>query len=199
MGQCPIAGTDPAARLRKPVFVSVTLQKARRDRKEIVFLMSFVFSAATRSFPARMSGSPQPRAKTARRFLTRGGLLALGLLALTGAQTVRAADDDAAPKTFGEAEAKKAPSLHQLYKSSSLPRTYADFSMFHFVPRGAKIVEQPERGRLIFRDKVTGQPDGYAELKGDAVLYFDATGKPIRLQHLTAEEMQRWMKHSQSP
>ncbi|QDH15235.1 hypothetical protein [Oecophyllibacter saccharovorans] len=100
------------------------------------------------------------------------------------------------PQTFGDRDAKKPPSMHQLFRSSQLPKTYADFSMFHFVPRGSIIVEQPERGRLIFRSRKTGQPNGYAELKGDSVLYYDPAGRPIRLQHLTPEEMDRWNKNA---
>ncbi|MBA5726301.1 hypothetical protein [Bombella favorum] len=73
---------------------------------------------------------------------------------------------------------------------SSLPRVHADYSMFHFVPRGDEVTVQPERDRLLFRKK-SGQPDGYAERRGAAIVYYDASGKPIRIQHLTPEELDR--------
>lgn len=81
-------------------------------------------------------------------------------------------------------------SMHQVYRSSSLPHAAADFSMFHFVPRGDKMVEEPEHGRLLFRTK-GGQPDGFAERRGAAVVYYNRMGKAVRVQHLTEDELAR--------
>lgn len=84
----------------------------------------------------------------------------------------------------------KKPNLDQLYKNSNLPRTHADFSMFHFVPRGDITIEQPDQARLLFRTP-DGVPDGYAERRGAAVFYYDRTGKAVRVQRLTPEEIDR--------
>ncbi len=73
---------------------------------------------------------------------------------------------------------------------SALPHNHADYSMFHYVPRGDVMVPQPERGRLFFRTK-DGRPDGYAEHRGGAVFYYDASGKAVRVQRLTDEELAR--------
>ncbi|MCX5620405.1 hypothetical protein [Bombella pollinis] len=73
---------------------------------------------------------------------------------------------------------------------TSLPRVHADYSMFHFVPRGDEVTIQPEHGRLIFRKK-SGVPDGYAERRGAAIVYYDSTGKAVRIQRLTPEELDR--------
>ncbi|QDH13461.1 hypothetical protein E3E12_03755 [Formicincola oecophyllae] len=88
------------------------------------------------------------------------------------------------------ADPSKGPTLNQLYKHSKLPHHYVDFSMFHYVPRGDRITVQPERDRLVFNKK-TGEPDGYAERRGDAVIYYNPAGKAIRVQRLTPEEMDR--------
>ncbi|UMM64214.1 hypothetical protein [Aristophania vespae] len=90
---------------------------------------------------------------------------------------------DSAP-TFGDV--KKKPTLDQLYRSSQLVHKYADFSMFHYVPKGDDVVEQPERSRLLFRTK-HGSPDGYAERKGEVIFYYNAAGKLIRVQKLSGE------------
>ncbi|MXV43610.1 hypothetical protein GS501_00765 [Saccharibacter sp. 17.LH.SD] len=80
--------------------------------------------------------------------------------------------------------------MHQVYRSSSLPHTAADFSMFHFVPRGDKMVTEPEHGRLLFQTP-DGRPDGYGERRGTAIVYYDRTGKAVRVQHLTQDEIDR--------
>lgn len=84
-------------------------------------------------------------------------------------------------------EAKK-PSLNQLYHSSNLPRTHIDYSMFHFVPHGDKTIPQPDQSRLLFQ-KPTGAPDGYGERRGTTIFYYDASGKAVRIQKLTEEEI----------
>lgn len=90
---------------------------------------------------------------------------------------------DSAP-TFGDI--KKKPSLDQLYRSSGIVHKYADFSMFHYVPKGDDVKEQPERSRLLFRKK-GGLPDGYAERKGDVIFYYNAAGQLVRIQKLSED------------
>lgn len=89
-----------------------------------------------------------------------------------------------------QAEPDKKPNLNQLYRTSNLPRAHLDFSMFHFVPKGDKIIEQPDQARLIFQTP-TGAPDGYGQRRGTSIFYYDASGKAIRIQHLTDEEIER--------
>lgn len=107
------------------------------------------------------------------------------MLALLGGATILSS----AGAAWAE-EGEHKLSMHQLYRSSSLPHASADFSMFHFVPRGDKMVEEPEHGRLLFRTK-GGQPDGFAERRGGAVVYYDRMGKAIRVQRLTEDELAR--------
>lgn len=113
------------------------------------------------------------------RFVKQAGLLAgagmmVGMAGLAPAQ----ADDESNPV------------VRKPMPTSSLPRMHADYSTFHFVPRGDEVTVQPERDRLLFRKK-SGQPDGYAERRGGAVVYYDAAGKPVRIQRLTPEELDR--------
>ncbi|WP_245539134.1 hypothetical protein [Saccharibacter floricola] len=107
-----------------------------------------------------------------------------GIAVLSTIGAAWAADDDQ----------HKQPSMHQLYRSSSLPHAAADFSMFHFVPRGDKMVEEPEHGRLLFRTK-GGEPDGFAERRGGAIVYYDRRGKAARVQRLTPDEIDRLIQH----
>ena len=111
------------------------------------------------------------------RFVKQAGLLAGAGLMLAGLAPAKADDLDSVVR-------KPMP-------GSSLPRMHADYSMFHFVPRGDEVTVQPEHDRLLFRKK-SGQPDGYAERRGAAVVYYDASGKPIRIQRLTPDELD-WM------
>lgn len=113
------------------------------------------------------------------RFVKKAGLLVgAGVMLVSVAGLAPAQADD-----FNTVIRKPMP-------TSSLPRMHADYSMFHFVPRGDEVTVQPERNRLLFRKK-SGQPDGYAERRGAAIVYYDASGKPIRIQRLTPEELDR--------
>lgn len=108
--------------------------------------------------------------------------IGVGMLALTiGCAGLGHADDGA----DGLESVVRKPMPH-----SNLPRVHADYSMFHFVPRGDEVTIQPERGRLLFRKK-SGVPDGYAERRGAAIVYYDSTGKAVRIQRLTPEELDR--------
>lgn len=49
-----------------------------------------------------------------------------------------------------------------------------------FIPKGDRVKEQPDVNRLLFWTP-TGEPDGYAEKRGTAVLYYDRTGKAVRV------------------
>ncbi|GBQ98841.1 hypothetical protein JK203_08645 [Gluconobacter cerinus] len=101
----------------------------------------------------------------------------LAVLALTGTAVAQDADGDGPKK----------PSMHELYHSSSLPRSHADFSRFKYRPPGDKVVEQPDAFRLLFRTR-DGQPDGYAERRGDAVIYYDRYGKVTHVQPLAPDD-----------
>lgn len=113
------------------------------------------------------------------RFVKQAGLLAGAGMMLTGVAGLALAQAD----DFNTVVRKPMP-------GSSLPRMHADYSMFHFVPRGDEVTVQPERNRLLFRKK-SGQPDGYAERRGGAIVYYDASGKAVRIQRLTDEELDR--------
>ena len=98
--------------------------------------------------------------------LTAGAFIAPGM--------AQAQDDDSG---------KKAPDMHQLARSSTLPKAEADFSMFKFRPRGDKVIEQPDANRILFK-RPDGTPDGYAQRRGNAVIYYDRFGKVSHVQTL---------------
>ncbi|WP_249110123.1 hypothetical protein [Neokomagataea anthophila] len=97
-------------------------------------------------------------------------------VAACGVAHAQSADDDGPSK----------PSMHDVYRSSSLPKNHADFSRFTYRPPGDKVIEQPDAFRLLFRTK-DGKPDGWAERRGDAVMYYDQNGRVIRVQPLPTE------------
>ncbi|WP_077808584.1 hypothetical protein [Neoasaia chiangmaiensis] len=76
---------------------------------------------------------------------------------------------------------EKKPSMHEMARISSLPKAHADFSRFLYRPAGDKVIEQPDANRLLFRNK-QGEPDGYAERRGNAIVYFDRHGKVTQVQ-----------------
>ncbi|WP_025885553.1 hypothetical protein [Asaia prunellae] len=80
-------------------------------------------------------------------------------------------------------DSKKKPDMHQLARSSALPKAEADFSMFKFRPRGDKVIEQPDANRILFK-RPDGTPDGYAQRRGNAVIYYDRFGKVSHVQSL---------------
>lgn len=108
------------------------------------------------------------------------------IVALSGGIALLAA----APRAWSADDKKPQLTTHQLFKSSHLPHAKSDFSMFHFVPRGDKMMTEPEHGRLLFRTK-DGQPDGFAERRGGAIVYYSPQGKAIRVQRLTSDELER--------
>lgn len=106
-------------------------------------------------------------------------ILAVSLcLAATGAPALALAQED---------DEAKAPSMHQLATRPPVPSAHKDFSQFHFRPAGDRVVEQSDANRLLFWTP-QGTPDGYAERRGNAIFYYDRTGKPVRVQELPAEE-----------
>ncbi|CDG33541.1 MULTISPECIES: hypothetical protein [Acetobacteraceae] len=113
------------------------------------------------------------------RFMKQAGLLAGTGMMLMGVAGLAPAQADEADSV-----------VRKPMPGSSLPRVHADYSMFHFVPRGDEVTVQPERNRLLFRKK-SGQPDGYGERRGAAIVYYDSSGKPVRIQRLTPEELDR--------
>ncbi|WP_370265321.1 hypothetical protein [Asaia sp. W19] len=80
-------------------------------------------------------------------------------------------------------DSKKKPDMHQLARSSALPKAEADFSMFKYRPPGDKVIEQPDANRILFK-RPDGTPDGYAQRRGDAVIYYDRYGKVSHVQPL---------------
>ncbi|GBQ14891.1 hypothetical protein [Swaminathania salitolerans] len=82
-----------------------------------------------------------------------------------------------------EDEEKKKPDMHQLARSSALPKAEADFSMFRYRPPGDKVIEQADAHRLLFK-RPDGTPDGYAQRRGNAVIYYDRNGKVSHVQPL---------------
>ncbi|ACI50321.1 conserved hypothetical protein [Gluconacetobacter diazotrophicus PA1 5] len=82
-----------------------------------------------------------------------------------------------------EEEAHKTMSLHQLAKRPPIPTAHKDFSQYRYRPAGDKIVEQSDADRLMFWTQ-DGTPDGYAERRGNAILYYDRTGKAVRVQEM---------------
>lgn len=86
----------------------------------------------------------------------------------------------------GDDDGPKGPSLHDLAKSTTLRKAHADFSRYRYCPPGDKIIEQPDAARLLFRTP-DGQPDGYAERRGSAIVYYDRAGKAIRVQPFDEE------------
>ncbi|GAJ30384.1 hypothetical protein [Acidomonas methanolica] len=105
-----------------------------------------------------------------------GLMISAVMLALPGSMA-RAQDD----------EEKKPPSLHELAHQSNLPHAHANFRRYLYRPEGDKVIEQPEAERLIFRTP-DGEPDGYAERRGPAIIYHDRSGKVIRVQPLEEDE-----------
>lgn len=69
-----------------------------------------------------------------------------------------------------------------------VPPAHKDFSIFRFRPAGDKAVEQSDRNRLMFWTK-DGRPDGYAQRRGGAIIYYNAQGNATKVQKLTQEEM----------
>lgn len=55
--------------------------------------------------------------------------------------------------------------------------------MFKFRPRGDKVIEQPDANRILFK-RPDGTPDGYAQRRGNAVIYYDRFGKVSHVQTL---------------
>lgn len=78
---------------------------------------------------------------------------------------------------------KKKPDMHQLARSSALPKAEADFSMFKYRPPGDKVIEQADANRILFK-RPDGTPDGYAQRRGNAVIYYDRYGKVSHVQPL---------------
>ena len=86
---------------------------------------------------------------------------------------------DAGNEDPGEASQRQS-TMHQLSKRPPLPRLHMDYGQYRYIPKGDVIKEQPDLNRLLFWTK-SGEPDGYAEKRGNAVLYYDRTGKAVRV------------------
>lgn len=93
-----------------------------------------------------------------------------------------------AQEADGDEEGHKGPDMHKLAAKPPLPRAHKDFSKFRYVPEGDKVKEQADSNRLLFWT-ATGQPDGYAQRRGDSIIYYDAQGKAIRVQRLQPGEL----------
>ncbi|GAN59919.1 hypothetical protein ACI01nite_01410 [Acetobacter cibinongensis] len=85
-------------------------------------------------------------------------------------------------------EGHKGPDMHKLAKKPPLPRAHKDFSKFRYIPAGDKVVEEADKNRLFFWTK-DGQPDGYAQRRGDSIIYYNAQGQAMRVQRLEPNEL----------
>ena len=103
----------------------------------------------------------------------------LGAAVAPGVALAESGHADAGNEDPGEASQRHA-TMHQLSKKPPLPTLHMDYSQYRYIPRGDRIKEQPDLNRLLFWTP-TGEPDGYAEKRGTAVLYYDRTGKAIRV------------------
>ena len=106
--------------------------------------------------------------------LYRSMFCALGIGVVMTPMLAAAQDDD---------DGKKKPDMHQLARSSALPKAEADFSMFKYRPAGDKVTEQPDANRILFK-RPDGTPDGYAQRRGNAIIYYDRYGKVSHVQPL---------------
>lgn len=82
-----------------------------------------------------------------------------------------------------EAAFKRHQSLHELARHPPAPHLHMDYGQFRFIPPGDKIKEQPDVNRLLFWTQ-HGEPDGYAERHGGAIVYYDRTGKAVRVDNV---------------
>ena len=80
--------------------------------------------------------------------------------------------------------------MHRLAEKPPLPRAHKDFSQYRFCPPGDKLQEQADSNRLLFWTP-DGRPDGYAQRRGGSIIYYNAQGKAIRVQHLTSSEIKK--------
>lgn len=87
-----------------------------------------------------------------------------------------------------DAETHRPADMHNLATKPPLPRAHKDFSKYRYKPEGDKVQEQPDANRLLFWTQ-DGKPDGYAQRRGSSIIYYNAQGQAIRIQHLTPEEM----------
>ncbi|WP_087635999.1 hypothetical protein [Acetobacter ascendens] len=87
-----------------------------------------------------------------------------------------------------DAETHRPADMHKLATKPPLPRAHKDFSKYRYKPEGDKVQEQPDANRLLFWTQ-DGKPDGYAQRRGSSIIYYNAQGQAIRIQHLTPEEM----------
>lgn len=78
--------------------------------------------------------------------------------------------------------------MHRLAEKPPLPRAHKDFSQYRFRPPGDKLQIQADSNRLLFWTP-DGRPDGYAQRRGGSIIYYNAQGKAIRVQHLTSSEI----------
>ncbi|MCE2579726.1 hypothetical protein NO263_14500 [Gluconacetobacter entanii] len=108
------------------------------------------------------------------------GCVAVGLLPVLLSSIPAMAQEDE-----DDAEFKRHQSMHQLSRHPPLPRLHMDYSQYRFIPPGDKVKEQPDVNRLLFWTQ-HGTPDGYAERHGGAIVYYDSTGKAIRVDNVPA-------------
>lgn len=77
---------------------------------------------------------------------------------------------------------KSGPDMHAMASRINATRVRKDYSYISR-PAGDRIQEQPDLDRLLFWSK-DGKPDGYAQRRGDSVIYYDSAGRASRVQHL---------------
>ncbi|MDG6094236.1 hypothetical protein LOC54_03760 [Acetobacter sp. AN02] len=102
--------------------------------------------------------------------------LALAVLPVAAA---RADEGDDGPKK---------PDMHEMAAHPGFTKVHKDFSAYRYRPAGDIVKEQPDTDRLMFWTK-EGQPDGYAQRRGDSIIYYNAAGNAIRVQRLQPGEL----------
>ncbi len=86
----------------------------------------------------------------------------------------------------GDGDEKTGPDMHAMASKFNSTRVRKDYSYISR-PAGDRVQEQPDMDRLLFWTK-DGKPDGYAQRRGDSVIYYDSSGHPERVQHLAPGE-----------
>ncbi|NHN88413.1 hypothetical protein GOB81_07190 [Acetobacter sp. LMG 1627] len=109
-----------------------------------------------------------------------------GAAALAGVMTVGLSVSAMAQMPSDDDGKKDGPDMHTLASRFNAVRVKKDYDYIHR-PAGDKVIEQPDIDRLMFWTK-DGQPDGYAQRRGDSVIYYNAGGQAVRVQRLAPGE-----------
>ncbi|MBB3884020.1 hypothetical protein [Acetobacter oeni] len=95
--------------------------------------------------------------------------------------------DDGGGGGDGDGDEKSGPDMNAMASKFNATRVHKDFSYIRYRPAGDRVQVQPDLDRLLFWTK-DGKPDGYAQRRGDSVIYYDSAGHASRVQHLEPGE-----------